>query len=113
MEEEDGCSKHSRRSWRRMAWPAFAESNLSGLAAEFAWRFVNAPHEAREVHVATLLFDRSQCNSGEQGDQQCAELQSNVDAQPAIDAVRGGEQAEDGAAEFQPEGDFVRCWAEP
>ena len=30
------CSKHSRRSWRRVARPASAESNPSDLAAEFA-----------------------------------------------------------------------------
>jgi hypothetical protein len=61
--------------------------------------------------VATLLFDWSRCSNGEQGEQQCVELQPTVDAQPATGAVRGGQQAEDGAAEFQPEDDSVRCRA--
>ena len=41
------CSKHSRRSWRRVARPASAESNPSDLAAVVAWRFVNAPQMRR------------------------------------------------------------------
>jgi len=41
------CSKHNRRSWRRVARPASAESNPSDLAAAVAWRFVNAPQMRR------------------------------------------------------------------
>ena len=43
------CSKHNRRSWRRVARPASAESNPSDLAAAVAWRSGARPDRGEGV----------------------------------------------------------------
>ena len=98
------------RKTRRQAFffNCFGNVSSTKLSDEVPQSSSRCTTQAREV--ATLLFDQSRCSNGEQGDQQCAELQPTVDAQPAAGAVRGREQAEDGAAEFRPEGDSVRSW---
>ena len=101
------CSKHSRRSWRRVARPASAESNPSDLAAAAALQFGNAPQMRRVRWRRCSSTGAYAAMGNKETGSAPSSSQLLTRSQPLVQRG-GGQQAEDGAAEFRPEGNPAR-----